>query len=582
MNAEMRVCQNCKENFVIESDDFDFYKKMQVPPPTWCPHCRFIRQTTFINERSLYKRVCENCNTSIISMYHSDTPIKVWCGKCHISDSWDARDYGRDYDFSKPFFEQFKELKNNTPHRGLSQNELNGAGCEYANYCFRAKDVYLSFNTVDSENIKYSRCFFKHNKNCLDCLIIAENDRGYEMVHAISNYNSSFLIESDQCIDSHFLYDCFNCVSCCLSSNIRNKSYVFRNKQLSKEEFVDAVARSGLGTYSGQIRGKEEFKKIFKEAIHKHAHIKNSVNAVGDFIENSKNAYYSYGLVDAENVKHIFFGVGRMTDSQDIVFMGKTEECYESNHGGRGVNKLLFTISCGAASKDLLYCFNCRACFYCFGSVGLYKKEYCIFNKQYSKEEYFELIEKIKKHMTEMPYVDKVGREYPFGEFFPSEISPFTYNETIAFEEHPLSQEEVLSQGYKWKDMETKSYASTIKSDALPDSISDVNDDICSEVIECPNLGDTKTQCTSAYKILPDELQFYRQMNLPLPRYCPNCRYHARLVWKNPFRFYKRECMCELTTHDHGDKCANQFETMYSPERPEKIYCKECYQKEVY
>lgn len=582
MNSETKICQNCKDNFTIESDDFSFYQKLKVPPPTWCPNCRFIRKLTFINHRSLYKRVCKNCDTTVISMYHSDTPLPVWCVKCYLSDAWDARDYARDYDFSRNFFEQFKELKYSTPHRALDQNERNGAGCEYSNLCYTSKNIYLSFDVGGSEDIKYSAYVFKHNKNCVDSLLIKENDRCYELVQAISNYNSSFLIESDQCIDSHFLYDCSNCVSCCLSSNIRNKSYVFRNKQLTKEEYKKAISALQLEIYSGQLRAKEEFHQISQKAIHKYAHIKNSINTVGDFIENSKNVYHSYGLINAENVKYVFVGTNTVKDSQDLVSTGKLEECYEAILAGRGGSRVVLSFSCGGGSKNLFYCDSCRDCSDCFGCVGLSKKQYCVFNKQYSKEEYQEIVEKIKIHMNEMPFIDTIGRKYTFGECFPTELSPFAYNETIAFEENPLSKDEIISLGYKWKDVEKKLYIPTIKSDAIPDSIHEVADAVCDEIIECPNQGKIETQCTSAYRILPDELSFYRQMNLPIPRYCPNCRYHQRLIWKNPFRFYKRQCMCELLNHQHKDQCLNEFETMYAPNRLETIYCKECYQKEVY
>ena len=581
MGPETRKCNKCKADFILEQDNFSFYEKMKVLPPTWCPLCRFIRKLTFINERSLYKGICGNCNKSIISMYPPDTLFPSWCVKCHLSDDWDALDYGKEYDFSKNFFEQFKELKYSIPHRALDQNERNGAGCEYSNLCYTSKDAYLSFNIIGSEYIKYSGHVLKHNKNCLDSLIIKANDRGYELVQSTQNYNSTFLVESDQCIDSHFLYDCSNCVNCCLSSNLRNKSNVFRNKQLSREEYKKAVATLNLETYSGQMRAKKEFLEMTQKAIHRHAYIKNSVNTIGDFIENSKNIYHSYGIANSENVKYAFFGANTIKDSQDVIFVGKVEECYEFTLGGRGANKVILSLSCGGGCKDLYYSDNCRGCSDCFGCVNLQKKQYCIFNKQYSKEDYFDLVEKIKKHMNDMPYIDKAGHRYTFGEFFPTEISPFAYNETVAFEECPLSKEETLSLGYKWKDKEQKSYTPTIKIDMLPDSINDVSGDICNEIIECPNQGDTKTQCTSAYRILPDELSFYRQMNLPIPRYCPNCRYHDRLIWKNPFRFYQRECMCVLPNHSHDEKCSNEFATLYAPGKPEKIYCKECYQREV-
>ncbi len=108
----------------------------------------------------------------------------------------------------------------------------------------------------------------------------------------------------------------------------------------------------------------------------------------------------------------------------------------------------------------------------------------------------------------------------------------------------------------------------------LPDSIEDVSDDILNEVISCPNDGDQMKQCTSAFKIVPAELQFYKQKNLPLPRFCPNCRHYERLKYRNPMKLWKRGCMKE--------NCNNQFETSYAPERVEKIYCEKCYQQEVY
>ncbi len=582
MSPETKACQNCKTNFTIEAEDFQFYEKLGVPAPTWCPFCRFIRKMTFVNERSLYKRVCGQCNASVISMYHVDTTIPVLCVKCYPSDAWDARDYGRDYNFSKPFFEQFKDLKYSTPHRDMERNERNGTGCEYSNFCFTSKNIYLSFNVHHSENIKYSKYVFKNNRNCIDSFIVKDNDRGYELVQSGSNYNSSFLVESEQCIDSHFLYDCSNCNNCCLSSNLRNKSYVFKNQQLSKEEYKKALEELHLNTYSGQTDARKEYEKITEKAIHKYAHIKNCVNVAGDFLENSKNIHHCYGLIDAENMKNIFFAVNTTKDSQDLIFTGKVEEGYELAYGGRGINRVAFSFICGGGSTNLLYCDDCRGCHNCFGCVSLSKKQYCIFNKQYSKEEYEELLPKIIQHMKDMPYFDKTDRMYSFGEYFPTDLSPFAYNETAAFEENPLSREEVNVLGYRWRDPEEKNYVPTIKSDALADNIQNIEDTICNEIIECPNQGKVETQCTFAYRILPDELAFYRQMNLPIPRYCPNCRYHQRLVWKNPFRFYKRECMCELGNHSHKEKCQNTFETMYSPDRPEKIYCKECYQVEVY
>ncbi|MDI6602734.1 MAG: hypothetical protein QME57_01260 [Patescibacteria group bacterium] len=100
-------------------------------------------------------------------------------------------------------------------------------------------------------------------------------------------------------------------------------------------------------------------------------------------------------------------------------------------------------------------------------------------------------------------------------------------------------------------------------------------------------------QCTTAFKIIPQELEFYRKMNLPLPRLCPNCRHYQRIKQRNPLKFWKRKCMCGGQTstngvykntikHFHGDNsCPNEFLTTYAPDRPEIVYCEKCYLAEV-
>jgi hypothetical protein len=209
-----------------------------------------------------------------------------------------------------------------------------------------------------------------------------------------------------------------------------------------------------------------------------------------------------------------------------------------------------------------------------FGCVSLRGKSYCIFNKQYTKEEYENLVPKIIKHMSDAPYIDKKGRVYRYGEFFPSELSPFPYNKTVAQEFFPLDKERAIFENFWWKDKEERNYNIDIKTEDIEDDINDVNDDITNKIIECAHKGTCNQQCTEAFKIIPEELQFYKRMNLPLPRLCPNCRHYERLSQRNPLKLWHRTCMKE--------GCTNEFETSYSPDRPEIVYCEKCYQQEVY
>jgi len=108
---ETRKCQNCKASFAIEPEDFKFYEKMQVPPPTFCPMCRFQRRLMFRNERALYKDKCDLCGEDMISVFSPDKPFKVYCSPCWWSDNWDPLASGQEYDPSRNFFEQMKEVQ---------------------------------------------------------------------------------------------------------------------------------------------------------------------------------------------------------------------------------------------------------------------------------------------------------------------------------------------------------------------------------------------------------------------------------------------------------------------------------------
>ena len=45
---------------------------------------------------------------------------------------------------------------------------------------------------------------------------------------------------------------------------------------------------------------------------------------------------------------------------------------------------------------------------------------------------------------------------------------------------------------------------------------------------------------------------------------------------------WHRQCMCTQNEHDHEGRCPIEFETAYSPDGKELIYCEDCYNKEIY
>ena len=174
-------------------------------------------------------------------------------------------------------------------------------------------------------------------------------------------------------------------------------------------------------------------------------------------------------------------------------------------------------------------------------------------------------MEQIKKQMNEMPYIDKQGIAYKYGEFFPVELSPYGYNSTIVSDYFPIPEGEAERRGYLWIKIKRSDYSITKKASDITESIHGVGEAILKEVIECE-------ECKRAYRIAKIELTFYKKVNLPIPHRCQNCRFLDRFKFINPPKLYDRKCM----------KCSIEVKTSYSPDRPEIVYCEKCYQQEVY
>ena len=599
MAKENKKCQNCQADFQIEPEDFKFYKKMKVPPPTFCSECRLMRRLTFRNERSLYKRKCDLCKKDMISIYHQKTSHPVYCQKCWWSDDWDRVGYGRHYDFDKLFFEQFRELMIKVPKVNLIKAGRN-INSEYTNIVDGLKNCYLVVEAGADEDCMYSG-YIEYSKNVLDSFKVWGCELSYELVHCIRCYQVRYAFGCENCLDSYFIRDCFNVQNCFGCVDLRNKQYFIFNKSYSKEEYFKKLAEFDLESF----KAKEEFIKQHSDLTmgypRKFADIRKSERVTGDFIINSSECYNCYGVGELQHGKDLVWcGPGK--DLFDCYGAGyHCEVLYECQSVFQKMYNSKFCNFCFKEGMNIVYSDFCTGSSNLFGCVSLNKKQYCILNKQYTKDEYEELVPKIIDHMNDMPYTDKKGRVYKYGEFFPMELSPFAYNETIAQEYFPLTKDDVEKEGYTWKDPEERQYTITITADKLPDHIKNVSDSILNEIIGCQHKGKCNEQCTEAFKIIEPELEFYRKMKIPLPRLCPNCRHYQRIKQRNPFRLWHRKCQCAGIQSDpsnssgqatvyknaaehshHGkDHCPNEFETSYSPDRKEIIYCEKCYQQEV-
>ena len=546
----MKTCANCQSPFEVADKDREFYQTMEVSEPTFCPPCREQRRMLQVNQMNLYKRKCDQTGDAIISNYHSESPFKVYSQKYWFSDQFDTTEYGREFDFNRPFFEQLMELWKAVPRPALFTDFLNDENSDFTNYAGKNKDCYLIMDSDENRDCYYSYSV-NGSKNSSDCFRLDQGELCYENVDSKNCYNSSYIYNSDNCSDSMFLANCIGVKNSIMCSNLRQKEYHIFNKPVRKEEFEKV--RDSLKSRDVLNQAFKKFNEFRKRFPQRSIIGFSNENVSGNYLVNCKNAdhcFDSRGIWDGKYCTQIFMPSKNIMDCDEV---GGVELGYESNNAGYDSYNLRFTLQSLDVNSNLTYANYCYHSSDLFGSIGLRNKKYCILNKQYTKEDYEKLVPQIIEHM-------KATGEW--GEYYPAWMSSFAYNKTMAQDYFPLTKEQALEKGYQWQDEDQQEFLEATFS--APDTIDEVEDSVLQESLKCDS-------CAKNYRIVEQELKFYRQLNLPLPTTCFFCRHKARMKGRNPRHLYERQC----------DQCQTAINTTYSPKREEKVYCEDCYQKSL-
>ncbi|MFA5076666.1 MAG: hypothetical protein WC480_04615 [Patescibacteria group bacterium] len=556
----MSTCKNCHQDFTITDQDRQFYHKINLPEPVDCPRCRDINRMAWRAERFLYPRTCAGSGKNILSIVAPDSSYQVFSNEYWYSDQWDGLNYGRDYNPEQPFFEQYYKMAVAVPR--LYAFAFQNINSEYSNGSQQNKDCYLLFVSDRNEDCYYVYGIFAC-KDTMDCLNMDKSELCYECIDSFDCYHCLYGWGLRNCRDVYFCYDCSGCSDCFMCSNLRSRQYCWHNEQLSAEEYQKRLAGYDLGSRRVLVGLETEFRRLAQRAIHQYAYLVKCTDCTGDLLKNCKrslNCYESYDLIDCYNLQ---VGVDSKWCRDCYVAVDQCELCYDCVSVVNSYN-CHFCIATWH-NRDCYYCDTCVSCHDCFGCTGLKHKSFCLLNKQYSETEYRQLREKAISQMQ------KAGE---WGQFFPAQYSPFAYNETIACDLYPLTKEEVLKRGWRWQDNLPGTFGKeTVKE--VADNIKDITEQIIKEVLVCQN-------CQKNYKIIPQELALYHKQGLPVPDSCFNCRHLKRWQSRNPRKLWTRQCDCRETKHEHQERCSNRFETPYPSTKLEKVYCEECYQKEIY
>ncbi len=288
-------------------------------------------------------------------------------------------------------------------------------------------------------------------------------------------------------------------------------------------------------------------------------------NCLGNNIENSNWCFLCFDGNKWENAKYVnsFFDVKDMHDVNNTTEQQDAYECISVWYGGYGNYFCNFGWTC----TQTFYSMNCLNLQNSFGCVSLRKAKNTVFNKTYSVYEYESLCAKIVDHMK------STGEWW---EFFPHNLSPFGYDETVAQEYFPINESEAKTKKWNWKNNEeTSSYHGSYYQ---PHNIQEYDEKIVGYDVAQRNIdellaGIIKCEDTKKpFKIIKQELAFCIENHIPLPKKHPDQRHNERMNRRNPRKLHERACA----------ECGAHLITTYSPERTERIVCEACYQRLVY
>lgn len=554
-----RNCAHCQTKFEITDADLMFYEKVSpvfngtkqlIPPPTLCPDCRQQRRASFRNELQLHRRECDSCKKSIISLYDNAHPFRIFCHNCWWSGTWDACSFSVQYSSAEPALRQYSRL-----HRVLPRVSIFHKNCEnseYINHSKDSKNCYMCSVAFRSEGLLY--CHWSNDsKDCIDCDHTTKSELCYQCINCLHCYSCTYSEYCAQCTNCSLCSDCHGCSDCMLSVNLRNKRYCIGNVHYDQQTYNQKKAELLAKPFSEQMA---LMKNMLLQQPHpscRHVHCE---DCTGDFMEKCKDTRHSFDVAQLQNCAYCYDG-------------NLGQDCVDAHSFGTGSELLydIHAVTAGYSNICANLCYNCSAVYYCdlcndcsncFLCVGLRRKSYCILNRQYTKDEYESLVPTI---------IERMRQDGEWGEFFPSSMSPFAYNETVAQEYYPLTKDEVLKRGWQWRDQkdEIPKVDRIIPAMRLPDSINAIPNDILHWAIEC---SETKRP----FRIVRQELDFYRTLQLPIPRQHPEVRRRQRMQSRSARKLWNRRCA----------QCKKEMTTTYSPDRPEIVYCEECYLKAVY
>lgn len=497
-----RTCSLTGEKWMMTDEEIGWYKAFNVPPSTVSPQTRWKYHGLWYVGYQYWYQAHPVTGKPIVCTVHPSTGIKVlpdveWFQK-------DFFDAGRDYDAAKSFFEQWRVLQLAVP-MPASRNHVEPVNSiafvsqgDEDSYFVGASKTKRTLYAHAATDVEDSAEVYESSK-LQNCYNVVDSSRLHLCLFARASYD---------CINSAFLFDCRNCEFCFGVTNKRNKKYVWFNEQLTKDEWEKRRAAVDLGSRNVVTEYLQKFNDLVKDqAIWPENFNDHAVESNGEYLFKTTRVKDSYlcgeGAVDQYSCN---FSIG---NSEHDAFSGYavngSDFYYSASGGGRGQKFCFLTIR----SDNMEYCLLCYNSRDCFGCVGLQRKQFCIFNKQYTEEEYWKRVDELKCAMLERG---------EYGEFFPAGYSPSYWADSGAPSWFGATEADVRAMGSMMYEPESNGAIGNDLVDPsrlkpsmdVPDHIDQLTDDWAG----VPLLD---AACGRRFSYIKPEVAFYRRLKIAPP-----------------------------------------------------------------
>ncbi|MDA1038388.1 MAG: hypothetical protein O2877_01725 [bacterium] len=546
-----KTCAALGTKWNMDEEEIAMYRKFNVPPSKFAPITRMkLIKGSFCAFDMWYNKHADT-GEPLVSTTHPATGVKV------LPDAeWFNRDFvelGVDVDIARSIHDQLYELSRVVPLAA------------HYNYVLPENSLaFISFGDQDSYFVlacKSKRTYYAMNGDNIEDsaeIVLSENIRNsYNVVHSKRIFNCRFVRESFDCMNSDFIFDCRNTEFCFGATNQRNKKYLWFNEQLSEEEWEQRFADVDLSSWKVREEYLKKFQDLVADSVWPENFNLNTENCTGEYIQDSTNVKESYYINSGcRDLTSCTFAFG--LQSHDCAYMAApigSSDCYY----GIGANECSgakFALSIVSRCIDVEFCSSCFDCENLFGCVGLRKKKFCIFNKQYTEEEYWKKLDEIKSSMLERG---------EYGDFPSMKHSTQHWSGSGAKLVYDATEEECLKLGAA--EFESSSMgaegpeidrASIRKMDGIPDTADDT-------LLGSPYFDD---QFGRRYGYLKPELALYTKLKIAPPRSHPTRRIYELYDEMNKAVYKEDTCK----------KCSKNLTVALNKKYTERnIYCMTCY-----